>query len=200
MFNDTIQSADLSEENKGAAEQEDLPRFFKSINHSKKLGWLAVQMRRPLRGGHWQTPGIRHFLLWRCSTWNLAVRVHRNRMRGHRSANADGAEAVGVSAKPADGGWRHRRMGKLASKLFDFCTGTRSETLDWRGHVMSFKVSRSSVIHIFCQEHAGYEATLQVSLLMNQNKDNRAWSLLRLCFLSGALLSVLQGSNFCCKK
>lgn len=52
MFNDTIQSADLSEENKGAAEQEDLPRFFKSINHSEKLGWLAVQMRRPLRGGH----------------------------------------------------------------------------------------------------------------------------------------------------
>lgn len=95
MFNDTIQSADLSEENKGAAEQEDLPCFSRSINHSEKLGWLAVQMSRPLGGrGGWQTPGILHFLLWWCSTWNLAVNVHRNRMGGCSRANADGAEAV----------------------------------------------------------------------------------------------------------
>lgn len=114
MFNDTIQSADLSEENKGAAEQEDLPCFFKSINHSEKLGWLAVQMRRPLWG------------VGRCSTWNLAVSVHRNGMRGCCRANADGAEAVRVSAS------RRWRMKKWANgetwNLFVFCTGTRSET------------------------------------------------------------------------
>lgn len=61
MFNDTIQSADLSEENKGAAEQEDLPCFFKSINHSEKLGRLAVQMRRPLRGGTDRLPAFGSF-------------------------------------------------------------------------------------------------------------------------------------------
>lgn len=38
MFNDTIQSAHLVEQNKGAVEQEDLPCLFESINRFEKLG------------------------------------------------------------------------------------------------------------------------------------------------------------------
>lgn len=147
MFNDTIRWADLSEENKGAAEQEDLPCFSKSINHSEKRGWLAVQMRRPLRGGPTDCGPSARLLCW-CSTWNLAVNVHRNRMRGCCGASADGAEAVRVSASRR---WRMKKKANggsgrwwLASKLLVLCTGARSETFDWRGRVMSFKASGSN--------------------------------------------------------
>lgn len=134
MFDDTTQSALLVEENKGAVEQEDLPCLFKSINRLEKLGWLAVQMRRPRGGGAWQTPGILHFFFRSSSTWNLAVNLRRNGMRGCCCASADGAKAVRV---PASGRWRMKwkANGKLASKFLVVFIGVRSETFDWRGCV-----------------------------------------------------------------
>lgn len=80
-------------------------------------------------GGAWQTPGILHFFFRSSSTWNLAVNLRRNGMRGCCCASADGAKAVRV---PASGRWRMKwkANGKLASKFLVVFIGVRSETFD----------------------------------------------------------------------
>lgn len=139
MFDDTTQSALLVEENKGAVEQEDLPCLFKSINRLEKLGWLAVQMRRPRRGGGrggaWQTAGILCTFISVIQHMEFGCKsAQKHRMRGCCCASADGAKAVRV---PASGRWRMKwkANGKLASKFLVVFIGVRSETFDWRGCV-----------------------------------------------------------------
>lgn len=151
-------------------------------------------------------------LLFRCpSTWNLAVNLRRNRMRGCCCASADGAKAVRV---PASGRWRMKwkANGKLASKFLVVFIGVRSETFDWRGCVpQGVRKQRGFDPRLLTrtrglQSNATGESVSYIWDLMNRthrlrpNNDNWASLLLGLCFLSTALLHVLRGSNTSHKK
>lgn len=185
------------QENKGAAEQEDLPCSVKSINHSEKLGWLAVQMRRPLGGG---TDRLQAF----CTSTLMVQHMEF----GCKCAQKQDERLLSCQCR-----WSWSCQGFCQPQMEDEDKGTWRNLLpiclssalepevkpltEWspsRYQKATGFWSPSSIKNMMVLKQS-YWWVSDMHFWSDESYKNRASSLLRWCFLSSELLQVLQGSN-----